>query len=637
METEIAEFRLEVFNTPIDELPERLESLRKEILPDKNKGLLYYFTEGIDTIEVDDEHDLRNNSSYESFQLKYYKKLHKVVTLHHKFAKDGLLVGNDDDEESNHEEFNKKFSQLFETLFYWEQMIRSCWRVKVTSDEEAYESSMNTDIGLFRFKRIDPSDNTPYQNLILYLCTVLAEKGYRRQGDQCMQRIYTEEGYDTHAWKPISTIEQFVYKATNKDDNYQQWHNATNPPSNASKAIEHLEKMNDMHFIDVVKDRKLFSFPNGLYETGIFNKESNRWEDHWYPHSDGSALKVNPARSACNYFEIPFDDYEDLNDWRDIPTPHFQSILDYQEFESEVCDWMYVFVIGRMLYEVGELDSWQVVPFLKGRAGTGKSTILNYITKSLYHTLDVGVLANNSEKVFGLSAIKDKFIFIAPEVKGNIGLEQTDFQTLVSGEDMSIPEKFKTAKAVTWKIPGAFAGNEPMDYKDNQGSVSRRLVLWEFCKTIKKDDSDPELPKKLSFELPALLVKGNRAYLEMVNKYGKKGIWNILPEYFQQTKKDMAEQTNALQHFLGTSKVEFGEDLYILQSHFTRAYNLHVQENNLTKARWNKDYYSGPFESKRIEIVKNETRLDPITQKEKKGTWLTGVDLVREEAAGDEL
>ncbi len=244
---------------------------------------------------------------------------------------------------------------------------------------------------------------------------------------------------------------------------------------------------------------------------------------------------------------------------------------------------------------------------------------------------------NIARDIYRAGIVKDKFIFIAPEVKGDVGLQQTDFQTLVSGEDMSIPEKFKTAKAVRWKIPGAFAGNEPMDYKDNQGSVSRRLVLWEFSQTIKKDDSDPELPKKLGFELPALLVKGNRAYLEMVNKYGKKGIWKILPEYFQQTKKDMAEQTNALQNFLGTSKVEFGEGKYVLQSHFTRAFGIHVQENNLVKARWNKDYYCGPFESKGIEIEKNTTKLDPVTQKEKKGTWLMHVDLAREDGPGDEM
>ena len=35
--------------------------------------------------------------------------------------------------------------------------------------------------------------------------------------------------------------------------------------------------------------------------------------------------------------------------------------------------------MGRMIYEVGKLDEWQVIGFLKGDAGTGKGTITRVI------------------------------------------------------------------------------------------------------------------------------------------------------------------------------------------------------------------------------------------------------------------
>ena len=62
-------------------------------------------------------------------------------------------------------------------------------------------------------------------------------------------------------------------------------------------------------------------------------------------------------------------------------------------------------------------------------------------------------LSNNIEKKFGLSAIKDSFMFIAPEVKGDLALEQAEFQSIVSGEDVSIAVKNKTAVSIEWKVP----------------------------------------------------------------------------------------------------------------------------------------------------------------------------------------
>ena len=54
-----------------------------------------------------------------------------------------------------------------------------------------------------------------------------------------------------------------------------------------------------------------------------------------------------------------------------------------QEMGRDVSRWMYV-MIGRLIYEVGELDGWQVLPFLKGAASSGKSTILTRVCRNLY-------------------------------------------------------------------------------------------------------------------------------------------------------------------------------------------------------------------------------------------------------------
>jgi len=620
-------YRLQISELSSDELVLCLDKLSEEIIPNNNDELVSILSLGMDTFKIDE----KESFTYENFQRLYYKGLHKLITLHHRFAEEGLLT----DKETGSINL-VKFNKLFEIFHYWELGIRSLFRVKIASDPH-YDSSMNTDIGLFRFNRVDPDNNTPYQNLILYLLASLTESGIRKQSDCCMKRVYTEDGYDTHAWSPMCSIKEFVYKRTQKDVNYDQWHNLTSNPTNAKNAIKYLEDVEDPQFINVVKDRHLFSFPNGIYESCIWDSEAEIYTDrfYYYEPADGerNVIELDTKRSSCKYFDIDFVDNQ-YPDWYDIPTPHTQSILDYQKFPEDVGKWMYI-LLGRLLYEVGEMDDWQIMPFLKGVARSGKSSIVTRIAKDFFHNLDIGVLSNNCEKKFALSSLIGKFLFIAPEIKGDIGLEQCDFQTVISGEDTSVPEKFKTAKSERWIVPGIMAGNEPPNYVDNSGSVSRRLVVFNFTKKVKK--ANAQLGKLLHLEIPFLLQKCNRAYLEAVQRFGKKDVWDsVLPAYFKQTQEDMAQQTNALAHFLASGKLVFGEDLYCKQRDFTTALNEHVRENNLIRHSWNEDYYSSVFEERGITIERSKRRRDRNTGRNYTANWLIGLEFIRENNDDDD-
>jgi hypothetical protein len=282
-----------------------------------------------------------------------------------------------------------------------------------------------------------------------------------------------------------------------------------------------------------------------------------------------------------------------------------QRVLDYQKFGDEVCKWIYV-MCGRLCFDVNDLDGWQVIPFLKGIARSGKSTIITKICKKFYETSDVKTLSNNIEKKFGLDSIHDGFMFISPEVKGDLQLEQAEFQSLVSGEDLSIARKFKSAVSMQWKTPGILAGNEVPNWKDNSGSVLRRLVTVNFAKQVA--DADPHLDQKLDKEIPAILCKCVRAYLDYANKYSDKDIWNVLPPYFKSVQSQVAMVTNALQNFLACEKLEYGQGLFCPQKLFVAAFNQHCQENNLGKFKFNPDFYAGPFSSKELD-VRTETKM----------------------------
>ena len=162
---------------------------------------------------------------------------------------------------------------------------------------------------------------------------------------------------------------------------------------------------------------------------------------------------------------------------------------------------------------------------------THNSTIINTVSK-IYDTQDVGVLSTNVEKKFGLSSIYDKFIFVAPELKKDFELSQAEFQSLVSGDQMSINMKYQTAFSVDWKVPGIIAANEMPNFVDTSGSISRRLVVFKFNNRVERGVADTRLDEQLVLEMPRIIVKMNKAYLQVAAEHGASSVWDIIPEEF---------------------------------------------------------------------------------------------------------
>lgn len=607
-----------------EELLELLNSYIVEYSPPSYIKMEYtvLFKNGLEFFNIFD------TISEEDFEKKIHAKLLNVTTLHHVFVSKGLIDEEDDQDMS--QEYLVKFNRIFEILYYWQNLISCMLKLKKRTNPN-YDGEINTCIGYSRFQPLELDSLTPYQQLLEFLLFRLRERGYRRQENRCMKRIYTNDNFDTHAWKEIMTIEQFVYNETDRNSNREQFYNRTKNPGNTKSAIIELEKtMDKIHFPEVVKDRYLFSFRNGIYEI-LTNPDDNEetYQDRWYPYKECESSKftsknVHTHRSACNFINSDFE-YKEYykHDWYKIPTPNFQKILDYQDFPEEVCKWMYI-MLGRLLYQVGHLDDWQKMPFLKGKAKTGKSTIITKVCKLFYDNIDVGVLGNNCEPRYALSGLSNKLIFIGPEIKGNLKLEQAEFQNIVSGEDTNINEKYKTPTSCKWSVPGIIAGNQPPNYQDNQGSVSRRLVIFEFINKVKNGDT--RLGKKLQKEIPNLLLKCNRAYLDTIDKHRDTDIEKLLPKYFIETRNIMAEETNALYNFLNSDVVIYDPDYRITKDRLFQAFKLYCDMNRMKAPQLIKQYYEGPFEDMNI-TSKRKKLIDTYDQVSKHTTWCFGIDL----------
>lgn len=466
---------------------------------------------------------------------------------------------------------------------------------------------------------------SPYQKCLLYTLEETYKCGYRRYKGHCCEEIKTIEGYRTRAWNPIFPIDKFVYSIAQKDSSFTNWKNFTSKGSIFREVIDHVSKCKDQQFPEISKRRHVWSFKNGLFVGKEWIPDRGVYDCRFYPYESSDFACLDPTIVSCKYFDQQFDDFSHLERWQDIPTPNFDKVLKYQKLEDEVCNWAYV-MGGRLCYDIGELDSWQIIPFFKGIARSGKSTLITKVFKKFYESEDVGVLANNIEKKFGLSAIKDNFMFIAPEIKADLGLEQAEFQSIVSGEDVSIAVKNKTAVSIEWNVPGVLGGNEVPNWKDNSGSILRRILPWNFTKQVR--EADPQLDEKLNSELPIILLKCVRGYLDYSNKYRDRDIWNVVPKYFEIIKKQVAMVASTLTNFLESTSIKFGEELCVPQTIFVQMFNQHCSANNLGKPKFNQDFYIGPFSSRDIEVreevVKYKGRTYP------KQPVIFGLDVIEE-------
>ena len=530
----------------------------------------------------------------------------------------------------DHDEYKIRWEKLLETFYYCEKALKSFYLLSRIKND-SYNYTINEDTSaLFKFVPINYDKNTNFQNLLLYLLEDLKEMEYARYNDTLYKKIKSNN-HDTCAWESEFKIKKYIMDKCRKNYKFDQWKNLTSGNNNIRYAVEYLTDCPEDELMTLEKDRHVFSFNNGIYLTKINKGTENKpiWSTLFVKYGEKSEY-ITSKTVASKYFDQKFNDYPELSDddWFDIlnDCPNFKKILDYQEFPKDVQMWLCRFM-GRSVFELGELDCWQACAYLLGQAGSGKSTILCKILQRFYDEEDVGMISNNIEKQYGLKPNINKKLVLAPEMQGDCKLEQTDWQLIVEGGKNSFAEKFKNAENEYWKVPMFMAGNQLIKYKNPSEQVSRRTVVWNFWKKV--IDTDTHLDKKLELEIPKIMKLCVTGYLNAVNKHGDKGIWKILPEYFHEKKDDMEQTTNALQHFLRSSKIILGSTKFIPEKVFKQSFNEHCRENNLCKEQWSTDYYSSTFSNNNIVVKKKTRRKYPdITGEFIYGTFFIGADII---------
>lgn len=243
-----------------------------------------------------------------------------------------------------------------------------------------------------------------------------------------------------------------------------------------------------------------------------------------------------------------------------------------------------------------------------------------------------------------------QFILICMEMRSDFSMAQSDLQSIISGENLTIAEKFKNANNnKKWVAPMAAAGNMvPTWNRDGsgQGAMERRLVVVEFAELPAKLDST--LWPRLRAETPKFIARANMAYQEMLDEVGTRQIWDVpnarggakrvkinppLPDYFHQQKKRLAEGLNSLESFLKNgalylavdSSVEPNDPEYrVTWDHFLTLYKLYCRKTTSTPQTLTiADNYINIFKSHQLER-KRACLVDPLDDEEKDEFWVTG-------------
>lgn len=211
---------------------------------------------------------------------------------------------------------------------------------------------------------------------------------------------------------------------------------------------------------------------------------------------------------------------------------HYTELMDtlYSKSEKRKIEW----AIGSIL--AGDSVSIQKFYVLYGKAGTGKSTVLNIINMIFdgytqpFKSSDLG----NVSKDFALSMLSSNPLVLI-EHDGDLSRidDNTKLNSIVSHENMQINEKFKKEYSLK-PVSTMFIGtNKPVKITDGRSGLLRRLIdISPSEKQLPKKRYD-YLCKQIPNEIPAIAW-------HCWNIYSKLGI-NYYNDYVPEKMKDVTD------------------------------------------------------------------------------------------------
>lgn len=504
-------------------------------------------------------------------------------------------------------EIQDKINQMMASVFNGREALIHVYHQQMVGNPELRKCLPPTRLGEYLQPAVE-TELKSHQKLIRYYLEMCRRNGFRKIAEQTgvFKPTFNQDGHYTHHYEYLYEISNLLHEMIYPYSQHRELFQWLTERANTCKSIaQYLAECRDDDFPFLERDRSIFSFRNG-----VFCAMRNQFFTYVPTTGLPTTAELSHTDVACNFIdqEFPVEYLHGYADPLDIPTPSCQTILDSQGFSREVCRWVYA-SLGRTVFPVGIVDQWQYIMYVKGVAGTGKSTLLQLAAK-FYSPRDVGTLMSEGSRSFSVEHIYDKFVFYCYDADAKMNLSQTRFNQMVSGEIMSIERKFKTAKDIVWRAGGAMAGNAFPPWIDQAGNVGRRMLVTLFEKVVTKVDT--KLQDKCNAELSTFLLKCVRCYLDLVDRHGESGIWDegVLPPEFHRARRLMQSQSNPIHSFVNDPDVvRIDADSACLFSDFKAHYAEYCKQNNLTFLALEADQMAPALASVQAQLV--DPRIDP--------------------------
>lgn len=240
--------------------------------------------------------------------------------------------------------------------------------------------------------------------------------------------------------------------------------------------------------------------------------------------------------------------------WRDCDMSEMDRIYTSQDFN--LFDRFMLYALkGRLFFDVGERDNFEMTLMIEGIGGSGKSTIMRTV-QHFWPPHRRGILSSNIQPEFGMSPVAEKDVIFCNEVSESLKIVQEEWQTSVSGEWGSYNVKNEKPLTCKWKGQHFWAGNQfPLIFNNLQGQVTRRMAGVLLNNPIKPRDSS--IPKKIEAKLGFMQRKSILAYeafLRMTKDTDPMSNPHTLPQAFHEYYHRSMRQTNTIIAFLSDSK-----------------------------------------------------------------------------------
>ena len=221
-------------------------------------------------------------------------------------------------------------------------------------------------------------------------------------------------------------------------------------------------------------------------------------------------------------------------------TPALDIIFGCQEFAQDQI-FMILAMLGS-LFMSPKKDNFQMCTVFCGKAGTGKSSIVNMITGMFQENQKLGYYKDLDKH--SSSAFEGKFLLTNTETE-KLKIDPNKFKKEVSNELTELRKLFKDQTFMEQIARILFSGNGSFKLPagTDYDSILRRLLVVHFGKEVTQKIAD--LDTQLVKERIQIMLKAAKVYSALVRGLQRAALCDVLPKFFKDARDVYMEGTGA--------------------------------------------------------------------------------------------